>query len=95
MQLLYTNDIEKDILQIKISDVWFLINNVTDDRTKNNLPGFFLYYKKVNDFFDGLFLVLSTATRRHHFFRSSFFNNEYFRTGEKQFVERMRLNAKF
>jgi hypothetical protein len=34
MQLLYTNDIKKDILQINISNVWFLINNVTDDRTK-------------------------------------------------------------
>jgi hypothetical protein len=35
MQLLYTHDIEKDILQINISNVWLLINNVTDDRTKN------------------------------------------------------------
>jgi hypothetical protein len=34
MQLLYTNDIKKDILQINISKIRFLINNVTDDRTK-------------------------------------------------------------
>jgi hypothetical protein len=69
----------KKTLQINISNVWFLINNVADDRTKKNLQGFFLYYKKVNDFFHGLFRVLSTVTRRQHFFRSSFVTNEYLR----------------
>ncbi len=46
MQLLYTNDVKKDILQVNIPNVLFLINNVTVGRTKKTYKASFFTTKR-------------------------------------------------